>query len=50
MATSWSKIDAMFRGAFILIRAGNQMTKELDGSYHCSEVEKKIKKINEIYL
>ena len=37
----------MFRGAFILIRSGNQMTKELDGSCHCSGVEKKIKKINE---
>ena len=49
MATSWAKIDAVGRGAFILIKAGNQMTKELDGSYHCSVVEKKIKKINEMY-
>lgn len=50
MATSWSKSDAMGRGGFILITAGNQMTKELDGSYHCSGIEKKIKKISEIYL
>ena len=48
MATSWSKSDARGRGGFILITAGNQMTKELDGSYHCSGIEKKIKKISEI--
>ena len=46
MVISWSKIDAMHRAAFT--KAGNQMTKKLDGSYHSLGAEKKVKKINQV--